>query len=99
MNYLDDEWYAFRNRRAGTGGGMWQARTVKGDDLIASAYTKEHIERIVSEHNAARVCCEWHVSDEACLGDCCERCPLPANPAPKAAALPAAAYRDGYLGG
>lgn len=51
--YLDDEWVTFFNRNV-RGGALWQARTLKGDDLIASAFTKEHIERIVADHNQAR---------------------------------------------
>lgn len=50
MSYLDGEWYVYHNTRLDDP--LWQARTVEGDNLIASAYTQGHIDRIVREHNA-----------------------------------------------
>ena len=50
-DYMSAEWYVYRNGTGETA--LWQARTVKHDDLIASAYTREHIERIVHDHEAA----------------------------------------------
>lgn len=51
-DYMGDRWYTYYNDRL-KDGPKWQARTVRYDDLIASAYTREHIDQIVRDHNAA----------------------------------------------